>query len=132
MSSDFDLLNWRGARTMRFPVAYDSAPRENEPLPWGEIKPLLLRLGAHQGRWPDCLSLEIAPGYSLQFEASRDREHPEQYAWMEIQCHAPWTFVLDLFREARAIAPDLVLFHPQTGLFHDPDSFAPLASAPRK
>ena len=117
---------------MKFPVAYDRAPSESEPLPWEAIKSCLVSLGAREERWPDSLLLDLAPDHSLQFHATRDKEHPEQYAWIEIRCQAPWNHVLDLYRHLREIDPDLVLFDPQKGFFHDPETFEPLTIAQRK
>jgi len=132
MSIDFDLLKWRGAGTMQFPAHYDHAPSEIEPIPWEAIKAFLLTLGAKEQRWPDSLELHVTDDQTLEFEATRDKDHPEQYSWISIRCHASGNHVLDIFRRAREIEPDLVLFDPKTGLFHDPESFEPLAIAQQK
>lgn len=132
MTTDFDLLKWRGTHTMTFPVPYDLTPSEAEPIPWEAIKAFLLTLGAREQRWPDTLELHVTEDQTLQFEASRDKDHPEQYSWISIRCHASWNHLLGIFQRAREIEPDLVLFDPKTGLFHNPESFEPLAIARQK
>lgn len=132
MSVDFDFLKWRNARKKRFPINYDRAPDETAPLPWEEIKSYLVGLGARENGGPDSLWLDLGEEGHLQIRGSRDKEDPAHFVWIGINCRAYWTRVLEIYRHARSIEPDLVLFDPQEGVFHDPESFEPLAIAQRK
>jgi hypothetical protein len=129
MSVDFDILKWPGARDMTFPIAYDVAPQKTAPIEWEGIKSYLLDLGARESGDANSLRLNLSNEDLLEFRSSPSKEDPDRHFGIYIVCRARWTHVLGIYRHARAIDPDLVLFDAQEGMFHDPQSFEALAIA---
>ena len=49
--------------------------------------------------------------------------------WVNVDVHAHWRFVLELFQHLRSVYRDLVIVDPQTGTMYDAESFDALIDA---
>ena len=116
---------------MKFPIRYNRAPLETAPLPWREIKKCLVDLGTQESGGPNSLRLNLSKDGFLEIRSTPETDDPERHFLVYISCRAYWTHVLEIYRHARTIEPDLVLFDSQEGVFHDPATFEPLAIAQR-
>jgi hypothetical protein len=138
MGTDFSLYSFRGAKSLTFPLTAERLPGEFAPVPWPQLKNYLFSIGARENGSRDCLWLDFGDDGSLEISAYQypegtisrqpgEERAPDSYDSIGIDVHAYWTHVYTIFRKALEFESDLVLFDPQEAIFHNAESFQPLA-----
>ena len=85
-------------------------------LPWPQFKTWLLdRGGKIRSHEDDSVEMEYLDRGSITFRGGRE--------CIGLDIHAPWNEVLDAFLALKELTQNVVIFDPQTGMFHDETSF---------
>jgi hypothetical protein len=119
----FMLLSRREQFPFHPPGDYDGPVPNFENL--GTIRDLLLEKGFRPNailpERPHCYRWNTPDGGHLDVSLSERR--------IDVDTHAHWKFVHELYEYVRGVYPDLVVADPQTGDLHDRDSFAAFVRA---
>jgi hypothetical protein len=138
MSINFEILKWHNSKSLTFPVIPDWEsdelvervpwPELVERVPWPQIKKYLISLGACPYSNEDVLVIGFENEGVLQIRGVPD-ETGSRDGYVSIYFHvkASWNNVLSIYIKALEFDPELVLFDPQEGIFHNAETFQPLA-----
>lgn len=118
MGYNYSFFSFKNDRRLGFPVDHTGVTDADfaTNLPWLEFKAWLIERGGRISPWDDDLvEMDYLNQGWIGFRGDNQS--------IGLDNHAPWNEVLDAFLALKALSDDVVLFHPQTGTFHDETSF---------
>jgi hypothetical protein len=122
MSIDLEIIKWRSSRNFNFPLALDDmikdASGDFASVPWRELRQILKEAGGKAYLNEDDLLLSFGYDGILSISSVQEpSENPDDYMMINFSVRTYWTHVLDIYRKALDLDPDLLLLDPQEDIW---------------
>ena len=117
MGYDFCIMPLKDAGKWQFPISFDLIPDEDQVgyLPWPEFRQWIKSIGGTENGSNDSLVVDYGGDEYIYFSGN------EEYISLDV--HSDWSRVLEAFQKLLDLEPNCSLTDPQSGDFHDIQSF---------
>jgi hypothetical protein len=137
MSIDLEIIKWRSTRNFNFPLALDDMIKDASgnfaSVPWRELRQILKETGGEAYLNEDSLVLSFRYDGILSISSVQEpSENSDDYMTINFNVQTYWTHVLDIYRKALELDPDLLLLDPQEDILHNVYTFEPIAKAQKE